>query len=196
VRVEVIEVKTVYDGFVRLDEATVRYERFDGAMSEPVTRLCMERGDSVAAVVVDSGTDQVLLTRQFRYPTYRRDDGWILELPAGSADSDEPPLEGMKRELVEELGLSVARLEHISTFFTSPGASSERIWLYYAEVDESDRVGPGGGLDSENEDIQTYRLPVHAVPSAIEDGSIRDAKTLIGLQWLIDKRRTAAANGC
>jgi ADP-ribose pyrophosphatase len=192
VHVEVIEVKTVYDGFVRLDEATLRHERFDGTMSEPLTRLCVERGDSVAAVVLDSGTDQVLLTRQFRYPTYQRDDGWILELPAGSADPDEPPLEGMKRELVEELGLSVERLQHISTFYTSPGASSERVWLYYAEVDESDRVGPGGGLESENEDIQTYRLPVDTVPTAIEDGSIRDAKTLIGLQWLINNRRPAA----
>jgi hypothetical protein len=93
----------------------------------------------------------------------------------------------MKRELTEELGYAVRDLRHISTFYTTPGASSERIWLYLAEVDESDRVSAGGGEAQEGEDIREYVLPVDHIRDAIVDGRIKDAKTLVGLLWLRDE---------
>jgi nudix-type nucleoside diphosphatase (YffH/AdpP family) len=187
VQVEVIAKRTIYDGFLKLEETTLRYELFDGTMSEEVTRLNVERGDSVAAVVVDADSGSVILTNQFRYPTYTKDGGWLLELPAGSVEEGQEPVEAMKRELIEELGLPVRRIHHITTFYTSPGGLSERVWLYYAEVSQSDRVSRGGGLAAEGEDIQACLLREDEVAPAIGHGRIRDAKSLIGLLWLTSR---------
>lgn len=101
-KVEVFDRRTVYDGFVRLEEARLRHERFDGTMGDEITRVNVDRGDSAAAVVLNLDTDAVILTEQFRYPALAQDGGWILELPAGSVDTGEDPAETMKRELTEE----------------------------------------------------------------------------------------------
>ncbi len=186
-KVDLVDRRTVYDGFVRLEEATLRHERFDGSMSDEVTRLNVDRGDSAAAVVLDVDAGQVILTEQFRYPAHTADGGWILELPAGSVKDGEEPAEAMKRELVEELGYEAPNLRHVSTFYSSPGASSERIWLYLAEVRDSDRVAEGGGAADEGEDIRAVPLPVDRIPEAVAEGRIRDAKTLVGLLWLRDR---------
>jgi ADP-ribose pyrophosphatase len=87
--VDVVDRRTVYDGFARLEEATLRYERFDGTMSDEVIRLNVERGDSAAAVVLDVDAGKVIMTEQFRYPVHAKDGGWILELPAGSLEPGE-----------------------------------------------------------------------------------------------------------
>jgi ADP-ribose pyrophosphatase len=184
-KVDVVDQQTVYDGFVRLEEARLRHERFDGTMSDELTRLNVDRGDSAAAVVLDLDTSTVILTEQFRYPTHTNDEGWILELPAGSIDTDEDPVEAMKRELTEEIGYAVNELRHVSTFYTTPGASSERIWLYLARVRGADQVSGGGGVAQEGEDIRAVRLPVGEIGAAIAGGRIKDAKTTVGLLWLI-----------
>jgi nudix-type nucleoside diphosphatase (YffH/AdpP family) len=184
VQVDVMKKRTIYDGFLRLEEATLRYELFDGTMSEEVTLLNVERGDSVAAVVVDADNGNVILTNQFRYPTYSKDGGWLLELPAGTVEQGQEPIDAMRRELIEELGLPVRLIRHIMTFYTTPGGSSERVWLYYAEVSQSDRVSAGGGLAAEGEDIQACLLREDEIAPAIGNGRIRDAKSLIGLLWL------------
>jgi hypothetical protein len=81
--------QVVFDGFFRLKEATLRYERFDGKPSEPLRRLKLDRGDSVAALICNTDTGRVLLVEQFKYPTYGKGDGWILETVAGMVDGGE-----------------------------------------------------------------------------------------------------------
>lgn len=187
-KVEVFDRRTVYDGFVRLEEARLRHERFNGTMGDEITRVNVDRGDSAAAVVLNLDTDAVILTEQFRYPALAQDGGWILELPAGSVDTGEDPAETMKRELTEELGYTADELRHISTFYATPGASSERIWLYLAVVRESDRVSGGGGVVEEGEDIRAVELPVSQIGDAVARGRVNDAKTLVGLLWLSGDR--------
>jgi nudix-type nucleoside diphosphatase (YffH/AdpP family) len=183
--VDLISKRTVFDSFLQLEEAQLRYKRFDGTMSNEVVRLSLERGDSVAAVVLDVETEEVILTNQFRYSTYAKDGGWILELPAGRVEQHQDSAAVMKRELLEELGLDVRSLQHLLTFYTTPGGSSERIWLYYAEIQAADQVGSGGGLIAEGEDIKPIRLPRQELHHAIGGGHIQDAKTLVGLLWLL-----------
>lgn len=187
-KVDLVERRTIYDGFVRLEEARLRHERFDGTMSDEVTRLNVDRGDSAAAVVLDVEAGKVVMTEQFRYPAHSAGEGWILELPAGSVEQGEDPAEAMGRELTEELGYAVDDLRHISTFYSTPGTSSERIWLYFARVTASDRVSGGGGASDEGEDIRAYPLPVDDIGKAIADGRIHDAKSLVGLLWLRDEQ--------
>lgn len=177
----------VFDDHFKIDEAHLQFERFDGTMSEPVRRLCFERGDSVAAVVRNRDTGEILLTEQFRYPTYEKGPGWLVEAVAGAVEDGEAPEEALRREVREEMGYEVAHAEPIATFYASPGGSSERILLYYAEVTEAGRVGAGGGAEAEHEDIRLVVLTPQALDARLAAGDLADAKTLVGLLWLKDR---------
>jgi len=182
--VQVHEKKRVFDQFFKVDQVRLQYERFDGDMTPVVTRLCFERGDSVAAVIFDADSNEVLLVNQFKYPAFEKGPGWITELIAGMIDNGETPEAAMRRELFEETGFRAQRLEHISTFYVSPGGSSERIILFFAEVRDADHVNSGGGLRSEGEDIKLIRIPLRDVEHQLSNNQIADAKTIIGLMWL------------
>jgi ADP-ribose pyrophosphatase len=186
-RVEVSRKEDVFRrGSFRVEEAHLRYERYDGAMTDDTVRLNFERGDSVAAILHDPRADSVVLVEQFRYPTYAKGPGWILELPAGMVDrKDEATQEvTMRRELMEEAGYRVDSLRHVMTFYVSPGGSSERILLYYAQITPEQRVGRGGGMPEDAEDIRVVSLPFADALHKVAIGEIVDAKTIIGLQWL------------
>lgn len=184
-RAIVLQRRRILDAFFKVDEAQVSYERYDGSMTPAVPRLVFERGDSAAAVVYHRDSRCVLLTEQFRFPTLDKGPGWILEAPAGMISPGEQPDHAMRRELEEEIGYRVEAMRPIAMFYVSPGGSSERIWLYYAEVSESARVSAGGGNPGETEDIRIVPVPLAEVGTRLAQGEFVDAKTIIGLQWLL-----------
>ena len=175
--------KRVFDDFFKVDEALVRHRRFDGQMSAPSRYLVLERGDSVAALLYNTDTKKIVLINQFRFATAAKDTGWMLETVAGILEEGERPEEAIRREIVEEAGYEAVRLEHIHTFFVSPGGSSERIILFYAEVSDASRRDDGGGLDEEAEDIEVLHLGPNVAFAKMHEGAIRDAKTLVALMW-------------
>jgi ADP-ribose pyrophosphatase len=180
----------------RIKRARLQYRRFDGRMSDPMTRICFERGDSVGVLLHDPGEDTVILVRQFRYPVYvaldaeaRTHDGapqaWILELVAGVIEEEHTVSQVANKELLEEAGYRVkGELKPISTIYPSPGGTSERIHLLLGEVDGGVRVGKGGGVAAEGEDIQIVVLPFAEAMERVGRGEIQDAKTIIALQHL------------
>ena len=180
--VDLISRQRVFDGYLKVDEAEVRVG------GQVQRRLSLERGDSVAAVVERREDGAILLTRQFRYPTLEHGPGFLLELPAGSVDGDEEPVDALRRELIEELGYEAGLLEPIATFYVTPGGSSERVFLYATQIGDDDRVGDGGGLASEGEAIEIVAVSVDELLAMVADGSIEDAKTIIGAWWL-ERRR-------
>jgi nudix-type nucleoside diphosphatase (YffH/AdpP family) len=192
-RVVIERRRLILDDFFKVEEVFLAYEKFDGSMSQIVRRLNFERGDSVAAVLFNKKRGTVLLVNQFKFPSFPKGPGWITELMAGMIDKGESPEEAVRREIEEETGHSVDRLTHISTFYVSPGGSSERIVLYYAEIDETSIVKAGGGLVEENEDIKVLEIPCAEAFRQIDDGEIADAKTIIGLMWLREKLRQTGA---
>ena len=171
--------------FFRVEEVTLQHEQYNGELSDTLTRVTLHRGDSVAAVLHCVDTDELILVEQFRVATYDAGPGWIRELPAGTVSEGEEPDAAMKRELLEETGYDIEELEPISTVYLSPGGSSERVHLYYALVYAGDQVTDGGGVDSENEDIRIDYLPLEQVQRMLAGGDIMDAKTMIGVQWLL-----------
>jgi ADP-ribose pyrophosphatase len=184
-RVTIIEQTEVFKQAVfRIQAARLSYEKYDGTMSDEITRLSLERGDSVAAVVHRISDDVLIFTEQFRYPTVAKGPGWLLEIPAGMVDGAESPEAAMRRELEEEIGYTVKQLRPISTFYVSPGGTSERIHLFYAAVSVSDSTGSGGGLPNEGENIRMVALQLGDIMAKMASGDIQDAKTLIGLLWL------------
>ena len=179
--VNIIHREEVFRKFVfRIDQVRLRHRRFDGTMSDEITRLVLNRGDSVAMLLHDASRQQILLCEQFRLPAYEKGPGWLLELPAGMIDGDEDPREAARRESVEEVGYSPRTLERIGCVYLSPGGSSERIHLFYAEVSLEDQIAKGGGLVSEGEDIRLVLMPAAEAIRRARVGEIDDAKTMIG----------------
>src|SRR2546421_5352185 len=186
-KVEIKSKKLIFDDFFKVQEAILRYQRFDGQMTGNVRRLNFERGDSVAAIILNRDNQSILLVNQFKYPTYEKGPGWIYETVAGVCEKNKSPEDAMRREMLEEVGYKVSNLSLISTFYLSPGGTSERIILYYAEVGNADRVSKGGGVASEDEDIEVVELSLPEAWKALALGEIIDAKTIIALMWLRNK---------
>jgi ADP-ribose pyrophosphatase len=187
-KVEIIEERTVYDGWMKVIRARLRQEKLDGSMSEGHPYEKMERGDAVAALIWNRDTGKIILINQFRYPACKHGSGWITEVVAGKVEEGEEPQETVKRELIEESGYQVETLEHIGDFYVSPGGTTERIFLYYAEVRNIDKIAKGGGLKRESEDIQVLEYSWEEVMKMLDNGEFEDAKTIIALMWLKNKR--------
>lgn len=186
-RVKILSENVVFDNFFRIKKAQLRHKLFNGKMSEELTRLSFERGDSAAVIMHSLPDDSIILTEQFRYPTYGKNSGWILEIPAGSVEADEvaDPTKTMRREILEEIGYSATQQFHkICTFYVSPGGTSERIHLYYTRVTPKDKVARGGGVMHEGEDIRVLSIKVDDALRMVEQGKLLDAKSIIALQWL------------
>jgi ADP-ribose pyrophosphatase len=185
-QVQVQSHQRVYNGHFSLERATLRYETYGGRMSQEVERLVFERGDSVAVLLYDAARDVVTLVEQFRYPVYLREleGGRLLEIVAGILDGGRTPEEVARAEVSEETGYALERLEYISTFYLSPGACTERVHLYVGYVARTDRLGEGGGLHDEGEHIRVVELPLPEALRRVRTGAIRDAKTIIALQFL------------
>ncbi|MFT5777127.1 MAG: nudix-type nucleoside diphosphatase (YffH/AdpP family) [Crocinitomicaceae bacterium] len=182
---KILSEEIVFKDHFTIKKATIEHDSF--VQSEPVEvpRLCFERGDSVAILLYETDTDTILFTNQFRYPSIKEGDGWILELTAGSVEEGEEPEVCANREIEEEIGYTGGKLAFISSFFVSPGGCSERIFLYTAEVQSTDKTAKGGGLESESEDIQLVKIPRDEIQSMLQNNEFRDAKTIIGLQWFM-----------
>ena len=190
-----------FENFFRLTRAKFEFELFNGRMSQPTTRISFERGDSAAVLLFDPEKDCVILVRQFRYPAYanllaanaasQAEKAWLLEIVAGVQDQDVGISNIARKELLEEAGYEVdlTRLEKIATFFPSPGASSEKVTIYKAEVTSEDQTQAGGGIEAEGEDIQVVELAFSEAIRRIETGEICDGKTLIALQALALSKR-------
>lgn len=184
-RVRIHSETALLDDFFCVNEVLVSYERYSGEMSRPVRRLCFERGDSVAALVFNRDTRRILLIEQFRYAAYKKGPGWITEVVAGILSQDETPEEALRREVLEEIGYKIDELHFIAGFYLSPGGSSERTMLYYAEVTNGDRIVPGGGLMEGGEDIRTVEYTLDELRDEILFARIQDAKTIIAIMWLL-----------
>lgn len=192
-RVEIHANNRLFDDFFKVDELMVRHERYDGTMSGDERRLVFARGDAVAVLLFDGDARSVVVVEQFRVPTliaHRRDDrasteGWIVELVAGMIDKDETAEQAAVREVFEETGYRIANPKLIGTFFSSPGGSDERFFLYFAGVGEGQRQGNGGGIAGE-EDIKVFHLRLDDLFAKLTQGTICDPKLAIAAYWLKD----------
>jgi nudix-type nucleoside diphosphatase (YffH/AdpP family) len=188
-RAEIRKQTRVFDGFFKIEEVAVSHERPDGTMSPEESRLVFERGDAAAIVLLNVDSFSVVVVEQFRVPPLvarRRSDpnttnGWITEAIAGMVDENETPEQTIIRETMEETGYHISNPTLITRFFSSPGGTSERIFLYFAEVRDADRIGRGGGL--EGEDVKVLHVPLLDLFALLDNGSIEDPKLAIGAYW-------------
>jgi ADP-ribose pyrophosphatase len=176
--------ETLFDEFFKVQRSMLQFEKFDGSYSPKVTRYSFSKWDAVAILVYHTQKDAYILVRQMRYPpTHHAIDPWIIEIVAGGITPGEDEVSAGRREVEEETGYQPLHMQRIMRFYVSPGIMSERITLFYTEVDESSRLTPGGGLLDEDEDIQLIWVPRLAAMDWLAQQFVCDAKTIIALQW-------------
>lgn len=180
----IIAEEFVFNGFFKIKKAKIIHDTFNGK-EIIVDRLSFERNNSVAILVYEKDTDTFLFTKQFRYPTTESTDGWLLEIPAGSMKPVDDPEFRVREEVKEEIGYEMDSVALISESFVSPGGCSEKTFLYYAEVNSTHKTAKGGGLESENEDIQLVKLSKEKVLQMYHDKEFKDAKTIMAIQWYL-----------
>lgn len=182
--IEILKDETLSRNWYHLRNVTFNYTGSSGKVVK-MKREVYDRGNGACILLQDKARDIVVLVRQFRMPAFQNQhSGWLLEVPAGLLDGDHPE-EAIRREAMEETGYKVNAVRHLFKSFMSPGAVTETIDFFAAEIDIADRVTEGGGLDNdhEHEDIEVVELPLDKALAMISIGEIMDAKTIMLLQW-------------
>lgn len=183
--VAVLSRHTVYQGFTRLDVLSLNHRLFAGGMSPVLRRELVVKPEAVGVLVYDPLLDAVLLVEQFRVGALADNHPWQLEIVAGLMDGDGETLETVaRREVQEEAGVSLMRLERVMSFLLSPGGSNERFTLFAGQADLA-QAGGVHGLPSEGEDIRVVVLAADEVAGMLAAGHIGNAPALIALQWLV-----------
>ncbi len=142
------------------------------------------RPDAVTVLLVNNKRKKILLTRQFRLPAFLNgsDSGYIIETCAGIIDENETPEQTVRREVQEEMGYEIHDLEKVAGAYTSSGSTTEFVHFFIAGYSEKDRIGNGGGLKDEGEDIEIVEMGFSEVREQLKQGAFRDAKTILLLQ--------------
>lgn len=182
--VELISKKTRYKGFFRMNEYRFKHRLFKGGWSAEVKREVFERGHAGVLLAYDPKRDEVVLIEQIRIPAYETSQTpWLLEVIAGMVEEGESPEEVVRREATEEAGITIGRCKPIVSYLSSPGGTSERMYVYVGEVDATTATGIHG-LACENEDIRVHIVSREQAYQWVEEGIIDNAASVIALQWL------------
>ncbi len=182
--VKVLDKKTVYSGFFKMQRYQVRHRLIEGGWTDPLTRECFERPPAVGVLLYDPYQDNVVMLEQFRIGALEAEEGpWTMELVAGIVEPGETPEQVAHREAMEESGAEIMDMEYIIDYFTSPGGSNEKITLYCGGID-STGIGGVHGVKEEGEDIWVQVLSRTDAVKAMQENYINNASAIIALQWL------------
>jgi nudix-type nucleoside diphosphatase (YffH/AdpP family) len=177
--VHITQTKSLFDGWTKFVAATV--QQSDGRSTE---RAVLDHGASACVLPYDPARRVALVVYQTRVPLlYLGCRERVMEAIAGRIENEEP-LDAVRREAMEEAGVRLRELEHIATCWSSPGVSTERLYLYLGTYSLADRVGPGGGRVDEFEDIVVRELSLSELARITDQADLGDAKTLLLVQAL------------
>ena len=181
-RVRIRNVDVLSDDWALLKRTTFDLKRRDGTW-QTQTRQTYDRGDGISILLYDPDRETVILIRQFRFPVFYHDEpGELVETPAGKLE-DSTPEDGIRREVEEETGYRIRDVTRVFETYMSPGTVTEKLYLFVAKYSPADRVAGGGGLHHEGEDIEILEMPFSEALAMLRRGDIRDAKTIILLQY-------------
>ena len=182
--VRVRQVETLSEDWYVLKKTTFDYRRRDGRW-QSMSRETYDRGNGATLLLYNIARRSVVLTRQFRFPTYVNGNpgGWLIETAAGLLDN-ETPATRIRQEVEEETGYSIRELTPVFEAYMSPGSVTERLYFFIAEYVERDKRSAGGGNVAEGEDIEVLELDFDRSMEMISNGEIRDGKTILLLQYV------------
>jgi len=177
-----VEKKLLSDNWYTLNKYSYKYQKPDGTW-ETQHREAYDRGNGAAILLYNSEKRTVVLTRQFRMPTYvnGNEDGMMIEICAGLLDGDDPA-DCVRKETEEETGYKITNVQKVFQTYMSPGSVTEILYLFVGEYDDSMKVSDGGGADDETENIEVLELDFNDAMKMVASGEIKDAKTIMLLQ--------------
>ena len=181
-RIRVKNVRLLSDDHHVLKATTYEWRRSNGEW-QTLERETYDRGNAAALLLYNLAQRSVLLVRQFRYAAYVNGyDGLLIEAVAGVLDGATPELR-IRAEAEEETGYRLGEIKKVFEAFMSPGSVTEKLHFFVAEYQPDMRIGNGGGIASEGEDIEVLELAIDQAMNMIADGRIADAKTIMLLQY-------------
>lgn len=182
-KIEITETKILSDNWYTLRKITYNYLKKDGQW-ETQSREAYDRGNGATILLYNKNTKTVILTRQFRMPTYLNgnETGMLIEACAGLLDKDNAE-ECIKRETEEETGYKISSVEKLFEVYMSPGSVTEIVHFFAAGYTKDMKVSEGGGVAGEHENIEVLEFDFDTAYNMIKTGEIKDAKTIMLLQY-------------
>lgn len=182
-KITIQKTELLSDNWYILNKVTFDYQKPDNSTITQ-QREVYDRGNGAAILLYNTTNKTIILTRQFRIPTYLNGNksGMMIEVCAGLLDQDEPE-QCIIRETEEETGYRISKVKKIMETYMSPGAITEILYLFVGEYDASMKVSEGGGLEHEQENIEVIEMPFDQAYTMIETGKLKDAKTIMLLQY-------------
>lgn len=183
-RVHILKDEILSDNWYVLKKVTYEYTRNNGTKQEQ-TREAYDRGNGAVILLYHTVKKTIILTRQFRLPTFLNGnhDGMLIEACAGLLDRDNPE-DCIRRETEEETGYKISQVEKVYEAYMSPGSVTEILYFFIAAYDDSMKVSDGGGVDHEQENIEVLEIPFAQAINMVQNEEIRDAKTIMLIQHL------------
>ncbi|PWN68121.1 GDP-mannose pyrophosphatase NudK [Chryseobacterium oncorhynchi] len=183
-RIKILKTEILSDNWYTLNKVTFNIQKKDGT-TETQSREAYDRGNGAVILLYNTSTNTVILTRQFRLPTYINGNtsGMLIEACAGLLDNDNPE-DCIKRETEEETGYKISKVEKVFEAYMSPGSVTEILHFFIAEYSNEMKITNGGGLEEEGENIEVLELSFDKALTMIDSGEVKDAKTIMLLQYL------------
>jgi len=182
-RVKIVKKEILSDNWYTLNKITFDYKENNGEWTR-LDREAYDRGNGATILLYNKSNRTVVLTKQFRLPTYinGNKDGMLIEACAGLLDKDNAE-DCIRKETEEETGYRIKNVEKIFEAYMSPGSVTEILYFFVAEYDKDMKVSEGGGAEDENENIEVLELDFNAALNKIKTGEIKDGKTIMLLQY-------------
>ncbi|MGW9686729.1 NUDIX domain-containing protein [Flagellimonas sp. 2504JD1-5] len=178
-----IKKELLSDNWYSLNKVSFEYQREDGEWEEQA-REAYDRGNGAVILLYNKSKGSVVLTRQFRMPTYLNGnaDGMMIEACAGILEKGNAE-QTIKMEVEEETGYKIDRVKKVFESYMSPGSVTEILYFFIGQYEDAMRISEGGGSSEETENIEVMEMPFSEALNMMETGEIRDAKTIMLLQW-------------
>ena len=182
--VKVTKTEVLSDHWYILRKITYQYQKKDGSI-QTQTREAYDRGNGATILLYDREKKTVILTRQFRLPTFINGNksGMLIEACAGLLDKDNAE-DCIRRETEEETGYKIKDIRKIFEAYMSPGSVTEILHFFVAEYTAQMKIGDGGGVEHEEENIEVLEIQFDKALTMIDSGDIKDGKTIMLLQYL------------
>ncbi len=182
--VKILDIKILSDNWYILKKITYEFQKNGGA-PQTQTREAYDRGNGATILLYNKEQKTVILTRQFRLPTFinGNESGILIEACAGLLDKDNPE-DCIRRETEEETGYKIKDVKKIFEAYMSPGSVTEILYFFIAEYSREMKVNEGGGLEDEQENIEVLEINVDGAMKMMQTGEIKDAKTIMLLQYV------------
>jgi len=184
-KIKNIKKKLLSDNYYILNKYNFDYLMASGKWVNQM-REVYDRGDGAGILLYNKQKKTVILTKQFRMPTYlnANENGFLIEVTAGMLDKDNPEV-CIIRETEEEVGYRLQSVEKVYEAYSSPGVMTEKMHFFIGEYTDAMKVNEGGGLDVEHEDIEVLEIPFEQAIAMLNHGEILDTRTIVLLQYAI-----------